>query len=351
MVMTRPLRVGLAGIAALYWPNTIARGIRARRDVELVSFATLGAGTKEIRAHLGMDAEQYAAEFGLRPYEDLDAMMATERLDAVALCARHTQHAQWVERLAPYGADIFIAKTFATTIADADRICAAASRHRVRIVVGPSARYLPWFAAAKKAMQEGRIGKPFSLRISHHHGTLDVFGKRDFYRDPAEGGPELSLGWYLVDLVLHLLEQPVTRVSAEYGTFTTPDSPFMDCGRIMLRLEGGAIASCEMFFCNRFDYPVWEMEVVGEKGAILVRQSCPRAAPGGPSVTLLTGTRRMELPVPVRGRDWELFWIDEFRGRASPSVTAAYAREVTRICLAAREAARKGRTIRLGGAA
>jgi predicted dehydrogenase len=338
----RPLRVGLAGIAALYWPVTIAEGLGSRRDAKLVSFATLGVSTAEVKRHLGMLPAEYARRYDATQYRDLDDMMAAEQLDAVALCARHSQHAHWVERLAPYGKDIFIAKTFATTMADAERICAAERRHAIRIAVGPSARFLPWFLAARKALEAGRIGTPFSLRVCHHHGTIDVFHPRDFYRDPAEGGPELSLGWYLVDLVMHFMEQKVTHVSAEYGTYTSPDSPFMDCGKLALRMDGGAMASCDMYFCNRFDFPSWEMELVGDKGALLVRQSC--GVPPTTSVILCTPGGRKELPNPARTPHWELFWVDEFRTRRPPSLSAAYATEVTRVCLAARESARTGRT-------
>jgi predicted dehydrogenase len=335
----------MAGIAALYWPITIAEGIKARRDATLVSFATLGVSPSVVRRHLGMEPADYARRYGLRQYDDLDEMLRAEELDAVAICSRHTEHARWVQRIARHGKDIFIAKTFTTTMADAGRICAAASRHGVRIAVGPSARFLPWFAAARRVLDSGRIGIPFSIRISHHHGTIDVFDRGDFYRDAAEGGPELSLGWYLVDLVLYFMQRPVTHVSALYGNFTSPDSPFMDCGTLSLELAGGALASCNMYFCNRFEFPRWEMEIVGDKGAILIHQ-----APGEQSeisVIVTTAAGRREACLPARTRHWELFWIDDFNAGRTPSLSAAYAREITRICLAARDSADTGKAVTL----
>ncbi len=341
----RLLRVGLAGIAALYWPVCFAEGIQKRKDAKLVSFATLGVSPDEIRNHLGMGPEQFAGSYRLKGYDSVADMLAAGDLDAVAVCSRHTEHARLVRQLAPYGKDIFIAKTFATTVADANRICEAGERHRIRIAVGPSARFLPWFAAAGKAVAAGRIGEPFSVRIAHHHGTIDVFGPRDFYRDATEGGPELSLGWYLVDLVLWLMKRPVRRVSAAYGNYTSPDSPFMDCGTLSLQMDGGAMASCNMYFCNRIEFPGWEAEIVGDRGAILIRQGL-----GDPvaRVVLSTSRGRVELPVPRTGPHWELFWVDDFRRSGPPSLTAEYAREVTRVCLAARDSARTGRTLSPG---
>ena len=338
--MKRQLRVGLAGIAALYWPVMIAEGIRARRDAKLVAFSTLGLAPRVIKDHVGMEPDEFARSCGAARYEDLDDMLRTEDLDAVAVCSRHTEHAALVPRIAAHGRDIFIAKTFATTARDAEAICAAGRKHGVRIAVGPSARFLPWFAAAKRVVDAGEIGAPFSMHVAHHHGTIDVFGPGDSYRDTREGGPELSLGWYLVDLVMHFMAKPVAGVSAVYGTYTSPDSPFMDCGKMTLTLEGGAMASCDMYFCNRFDYPRWEMEIIGEKGALLVRQSGDQAAV---SVSTPRGTRAVALP--SKTRDWELFWIDDFRAGREPELSAEYARRVTAACLAARDAARRGRWI------
>jgi predicted dehydrogenase len=100
-----------------------------------------------------------------------------------------------------------------------------------------------------------------------------------------------------------------------------------------------------MYFCNRFEFPRWEMEIVGDKGAILMRQSA--AVPSSTSITLLTAAGRRTVTLPRATRSWELFWIDDFRsGHASP-LSAGYARLVTRICLAARESARKGKTVDL----
>lgn len=252
-----------------------------------------------------------------------------------------TEHARLVQQIAPYGKDIFIAKTFTTTMKDADAICATEKELGIRIAVGPSARFLPWFMAAKRVFDSGKIGAPFSMHVAHHHGTIDVFGPRDYYRDPKEGGPELSLGWYLVDLVMHFMAKPVTQVSALYGNFTSLDSPFMDCGKMTLALDGGAMAFCDMYFCNRFEFPRWEMEIVGGKGAVLIRQSKEET-----SVSVSTAAGVTEVPLPARAPHWELFWIEDFRAARAPALSAAHARTVTGVCLAARDSARQRRIVK-----
>ena len=181
------MRVGMVGLEALYWPVAIANGLQGK-GVPLVAAATLGAGDAAIKGALGLSPAEYAQKYLARLYSSPEEMIAQEGLDTVVLISRHSEHAAWVERLAKLGVDIFIPKTFTTTLTDAERIVEAEKRHGIRIAVGPSARYLPPMMAVKEAVDRGLIGKPFALRICHHHGTIDVFHQSDWYRDPREGG-------------------------------------------------------------------------------------------------------------------------------------------------------------------
>ena len=337
------MKIGMAGLAALYWPVALGNGLVADDEVEFAAAATLGEEASYIHDTLRMLPVEYAEKFGVALYEQAEEMIERERLDTVVLICRHSQHAEWTERLAALGVDIAIPKSFATTADQAGRIVRAGVEHGVKIAVTPSARYLPWMLAVKDALDRGLIGDPFSLRICHHHGVLDVFHPTDWYRDPAEGGPELSLGWYGVDLIMHLLQDSPATVSAEYGNFTSPESPFMDCGRIMLRMAGGAIASFDMYFCNRVPYPSWQLEVLGPKGVISVHR-----VPGESAATVVSldsADGYQPLPVPTHTTGWEMVWLDEFKRGERPAVSAEWAREVTSVCLAARDSAERGNIV------
>ncbi len=338
------MRVGIAGLQALYWPVAFGNGLQAKK-VEFAAAATLGASDEAIAGALGMTPAQYAASYGVKLYGQAEEMVAAERLDTVVLVTRHSEHAAWAERLAPLGVNIVIPKTFATTMADAERIVAAGKRYGVKIAVGPSARFLPPMLAVKQALEAGLIGEPFALRICHHHGTIDVFHQSDWYRDPKEGGPELSLGWYGIDLVLQFMQDQVATVSAQYGNYTSPGSPFMDCGRIVMRLARGGVASFDMYFCNRMPYPSWQLEVVGPKGVISIHRT--EADPLKTLVALDSAEGYRRLPVPEQTPGWETFWVDDLLACREPSLTAEYAALVTRISLAAREAAQQGRVVAL----
>jgi predicted dehydrogenase len=334
------MRIGMCGLNALYWPVTAGNYLFGKPGVEFVAAATLGISETVIQDSLGQLPAAYADRYHLCLYEQAEEMIEREKLDTIILISPHSQHADWVERLAPLGVDMYIPKTFATTRGDAERIAAAEKRNGIRIAVGPSARFLPQMEAVRQALDAGLIGEPFSLRICHHHGTIDGFHRNDWYRDPKEGGPELSLGWYGIDLAMHLMRDDVKGVYARYGNYTTPDSPFMDCGRIVMEMERGGTAAFDMYFCNRMSYPAWQLEIVGPKGVISIHRT--GEDPSKAVVSFDGAAGYTVLPVPQAAPHWEMFWVDELVQSQELSLSAEYARRVTLVSLAARESACTG---------
>ena len=337
------MKIGIAGLNGLYWPVAMGNGLSGKPGVQFLAAATLGENEADIKGNLGLSPAEYAVKYKVKLYDQAEDMVKSEQLDTVVLVTRHSQHADWVERLASLGVDIFIPKTFTTTSADADRIVQAEKHNGIRVAVGPSARFLPPMVAIKRALDAGLIGVPFSLRVCHHHGTIDGFNPKDWYLDPQEGGPELSLGWYGIDLALYLMGNQVKTVFANYGNHTSPGSPFMDCGRIVMEMERGGAASFDMYFCNRINYPSWQLEIVGPKGVISIHRTGENGAKTVVSLEDAAGYK--ELPLPEGTPNWEMFWVDELIHSRELSVTAEYARQVTLISLAARDSSQTGRVV------
>ena len=293
-----------------------------------------------------MTAAEYAERFGVRLYEDAEEMVVGEKLDTVVIITPHTEHATWAERMAQLGMDIFIPKTFATSLADAERIVQAAAALRREDRLRPQ-RPLPAAhdgrasGRASRAHREALFDAPCAIIMAHWTCFTPATG----IAIPRRAVPELSLGWYGIDLVQHLMGEPVQTVYAQYDNFTTPDSPFMDCGRIEMRLASGGLASFDMYFCNRVAYPSWQLEIVGPEGVISIHRA---AADSATTVVALDGPHGYEaLPLPERAPNWESFWIDDFLTGTRPAIMAEDAAEITRISLAARESAATGAPVML----
>jgi predicted dehydrogenase len=181
------------------------------------------------------------------------------------------------------------------------------------------------------------------LRALHQHGSIDAFGPDDWYRRPEEGGPELSLMWYAADALCWFAGSPVTRVYAEYDNFASPDSPFMDNGKAILRFANRAIGSVDIYFGVRgFRMPSWEIEVVGTQGALRTQQSSYEGVlfgEAGPRSFYRNQNDALLAEVQA--------WLACCREGKEPEVTVEHARHIVEVAVACRRSHEQRRPVDL----
>jgi len=337
------VRVGIVGLGSRHWPGAFARCARQTGGVDLRAAADLGRSSDELRATLGMDAPAFAERFGVRVYSDPAEMIAAEGLEAVFVCAEHTAQADLVEIACRGGAHVYVAKPMATTLADADRIVRAVREAGVVATTGMTERFDGALREAHRLLRSGAIGETLMVRALHQHGSIKAFGPDDWYRDPEQGGPELSLIWYVADVLRWFVDAPVARVYAEYDNFASPGSPFMDNGKAIFRFANRVLGSFDVYFAvEGFRFPSWEIEIVGTRGALRTQQSGyegtlfaadgPRSFHRGQSDLLLAEVQA---------------WLACCREGKPPDVTVEQAREVLEIALACRRSSARREPVEL----
>jgi glucose-fructose oxidoreductase len=92
-------------------------------------------------------------------YTDLEACLEGCRPDLVLVCAATADHAATTERVARPGVDIMVEKPFATNVAEADRMTAAAARSGSRLAINWPMTWYPGIRTAKRLIDEGAIGR------------------------------------------------------------------------------------------------------------------------------------------------------------------------------------------------
>jgi predicted dehydrogenase len=326
----------------VYYPPTFARCAKQIEGVELVAAATAGRGAEAIAGSIGKSPQEYATEYGLRLYDDPVEMVRREGLEAVFVCGEFSRMVELVEALAPLGVHLYIAKAMANDAAKAERIVRACQGAGIIAASGPTMRFDAGLRAARQRIAAGEIGQVHCLRVMHQHGTLSGWPAGDWYPNPQEGGPALSLGWYIVDTIRWLSGSEIERAYAEYDNFATPESPFMDNGKAILRPESGAIASADMYFSTKWSFPSWEIEAVGSKGAIKTMQT------GYEGMLFDAGGvhafhRNSNDMVLAEIADW----VRACRQGAAPEVSVTDAARNLAGCFAMRQSAQEGAPVRL----
>ena len=105
------------------------------------------------------DAVRHFGIPGDRVFTDVDECLERSKPDFVILCPATARHAEYVERVAPHRVHLLVEKPFAASVAEADRMIAAAKRNRVMLAINWPLRWVASHATAYRLLTEGRIGE------------------------------------------------------------------------------------------------------------------------------------------------------------------------------------------------
>ncbi len=130
-------------------------------------------------------------------YDDWRTLLERERPDVVCLCSRlPVHHPNVVIGAAKAGCHVYCEKPFATSLAEADRMIAAADAAGVKLGVAHLARYWESFQTARNLIRSGDLGRPL---MAYCRGKEDERG----------GGEDMMvLGTHLFDICRFLFGGP-----------------------------------------------------------------------------------------------------------------------------------------------
>ena len=139
------LRYGLVGAGVVSGVHLDA--IAGLEDVELVGINALNLEAAEVRAR----------EHGCRAFGRVDELLA-EGLDVVVVCTPHPSHAELTIAALEAGAHVLCEKPLAPEVREADAMIDAANRTGRLLGVCFQQRFRPVIAAARRLLDEGRLG-------------------------------------------------------------------------------------------------------------------------------------------------------------------------------------------------
>jgi predicted dehydrogenase len=184
-----PLRIGVAGLG--YWGPNLARNFAALPGCEL---AWCCDPSEQVRTRA-------AAQFpGARCTGEIDGLLEDPMLDAVVLATPVPSHAELAVQVLEAGKHCFVEKPLAQSVADAERVVAAAEAAGRVLMVGHLLEYHPGVQKLKELADSGGLGE----RIYYIYGNRLNLGKLR-----ADENALWSLGAHDVSVVLHLAgEEP-----------------------------------------------------------------------------------------------------------------------------------------------
>jgi predicted dehydrogenase len=303
-------------------------------------------------------AAKNCTNFGIDNAPTVEALLSRRDVDAVAIGAETSLHADMVEQAAAAKKAIVLQKPMALTLEQADRIVNAVKRAGVPFTVAWQMRVDPHNVELKSLLNSGKFGKVFMVRRRHGLPTQHFkdFDKtwhvkpelnRDIFADDAA---------HAIDFLYWLRGMPLS-VMAEMGTLLNPVIP-NDNAIALFRFADGSFGEVSCSFVSVAAENV--TEVLCENGAIIENYgdipSCgvPRP-PGGIQLKwVLRGDKAWtvsELP-DIKQHGERIFGLaaplGEFlRGKRPPIATAEEGRDVLKIVLACYDSASQGKRVSL----
>jgi UDP-N-acetyl-2-amino-2-deoxyglucuronate dehydrogenase len=252
------VRVGILGAGNI--SETHARAAAAIANVEIV--AVHGTNAQRV--------ERLATSCHARPYRDLDAFLAHQPMDLVAIGSPSGMHAEQGIRAAERGLHVLTEKPIDISTRRADDLIEACDRASVKLGVFFQDRAQPDIVRLHAAVHGGRIGRPLlvSARVkwfrppeyysqSRWRGTWALDG----------GGALMNQGIHTVDL-LQWIFGPVSRVTARTKT-SLHQIEVEDTAVAVLEFANGALGSLE---ATTAAYPGYKrrVEFTGTEGTLVL---------------------------------------------------------------------------------
>ena len=155
-----------------------------------------------------------AKEAGLTPYETLEAFLADERINFVLVATPNHIHKEMAIAAMKAGKNVMVEKPATLTSKDFEDLMALSKECGVILTVHQNRRFDRDYLTVLKVIEEGLIGKPFSIMSTVHAKRGEMHG----WRAVKEFGGGMILDWgvHLFDQIFNAFpEKKITNVFAQ----------------------------------------------------------------------------------------------------------------------------------------
>jgi len=274
----------------------------------------------------------------VRLFSDFDKMLAEVKPEAVSITVPTFLHADLTCRALKAGVHVLCEKPMALTVAECDRMTAAAKRAGKVLQVGHCIRFWPEYVKTKEIIEAGKYGKLIAASF-RRFGSQPNWNPDNWFADEQRsGGMALDLHCHDTDYVHYLFGVPRT-------VFSTLDKSHRHMQTQYMYDNGAAIsAEAGWAMMPTFGFEM-SFNIVLERATLqydCTRKPSFRVCPveGKPFTPEL-------LPGDGYSREIEHF-AKLVKGRKVPTIlTPKQSRETIRIVLAEKESAKLGKVIAL----
>ena len=247
----------------------IGCGRIAQRHAEHINtYGTLTAVCDVVPERAHTLADKYKA----RAYANIEELLFAEKgIDVVSICSPNGLHASHAIKALKAGFHVLCEKPMAISVHDCGEMIKAAEKANRRLFAIKQNRFNPPVAAVKQAMDEGRLGRIYSIQLSCFWNRNE-----DYYQNSWKGTRDLDGGTlytqfsHFIDL-LYWMFGDVKNVQAFMSNYAHKNTiEFEDTGVVILEFYDGAIGTVNYTVNSYQKNMEGSLTIFGEKGTVKI---------------------------------------------------------------------------------
>ena len=309
-------------------------------------------------------ADKFAEEFGCQAYHSLEAMLADDKVDAVAITTASGAHMEPAIAAAKAGKHVIIEKPLEVTLKRCDQIINACEKHGVKLSTVFQSRFHDSSLKLKQAVDTGRFG---TLTLGDAY--VKWWRSQEYYDSGAwrgtwkldGGGALMNQAIHTVDLLMWLMG-PVAKVQAFTATLAHKRIEVEDVATATLTFANGALGVIE---ASTGVYPGYlkRIELHGTRGSAVLEEEDIKSwefadkARGDDAILDAMKNKKSSGggaadPAAIghhgHAKQFQDF-VKGIKNDTTPAIDGAEARKSVEIILAIYKSAKTGRAVKLAG--
>jgi predicted dehydrogenase len=274
----KKLKVAIIGIGSI-GRSLHVPAYAAREDVELVALCDIKIER----------AQEQAALYNVPAvYENYKDVLDIPGLDAIDIALPNYLHSIVAVEALERGINVFCEKPDAVSVAEVEKMKAAAEKSGKVLMVMRNNRYMTVSKYAKKFIEEGKAGEIYAARCGWQR-RRGIPGKGGWFttKEQSGGGPLIDLGVHMIDLTMWLMgnPKPVAVTGCTYTKFADNDSSDSENSKFgdknaegvfdvedlamgFIRFENGACMQIEFSWASNIEEEQRFFELRGTKAGV-----------------------------------------------------------------------------------
>jgi predicted dehydrogenase len=190
-------------------------------------------------------AKSFARKYQVQAYQNVREMITKAKVEALAVCTPHPDHAEVAVAAMQEGAHVIVEKPLASSLEHCDVMIHTARQKQLKLAMISQRRLYPPVQRIKKAIEDGKLDVPIM-------GIVIMFGWRDhdyYLSDAWRGTWAGEGGGVLVNQAPHQIDilqwfmGPITELYGCWANLNHHDIEVDDTSLAIIRFENGALGN------------------------------------------------------------------------------------------------------------